>query len=243
MRPSPQPAPALAAWGNAWLAGHVSLDDAADAVERSGPQLVGEVPLRRWLAELRPAGLSAFRLALPAAGDPLGLTGPAELNTSAIEAGQAVLASVEDSVIGLVPAADLRGSSYVGFAWQVFEGRPGLADVPSLAEADHGLVLAMREVTEVLAELDDVNGRRTEALRALRANADGTLPPGYPPRAHRVDALAVRLTSVLALAEELAGHNLTATQMQRRAEALRLLDRAVRRARVAACNAVLEPAR
>ncbi|WP_344829269.1 hypothetical protein [Actinocorallia longicatena] len=252
MRLSSQPAPALAAWGNAWLSGHVGLDEAVDAVERSGPHLVGQVPLRSWLAELRPVGLRSFRLALPAPGDPLGLTGPAPFNEAAVEAGQAVLASVTDSgtgfavpdsIVGLVPAEDLRGSSYAGISWRLFECRPSVPDVPSLAEADGRLTLAIRDVTEVLMEIDDVNGRRGEALNALRADTDSALPPGYPARAHRVDALAARLKLVLGIAEELAGSNLTASQMHRREEALRLLDRAVRRARVAAHNAVLEPAR
>ena len=36
------PSAALVAWGNAWLTGHVGLDEAVDAVERlGGPHVVG----------------------------------------------------------------------------------------------------------------------------------------------------------------------------------------------------------
>lgn len=239
----PKHSPALVSWGNAWLTGHVGLDEAVDAMERSGPQLVGQVPLRSWLADLRPHGLSALRLALPAPGDPLGLMGPAALNEAAVEAREAVLVSMPDAVIGLVPAEDRRGSSYEGVIWEVFEARPGMPDVPSLSDADHQLTLAMRDVTEVMMNLDDVNGQRTSVLKALREESDSSLAPGYPARAVRVDALAGRLTLVLELAEQISGTNLTAAQMTRRHEALRVLDRAVRRARVAAHGAVFEPAR
>ena len=45
MRHSPISA-TLVAWGNAWLGGHVGLDEAADRVERAGgPQLVAAVDL------------------------------------------------------------------------------------------------------------------------------------------------------------------------------------------------------
>src|SRR5512144_1206776 len=106
-----RPSAVLVAWGNAWLAGHVGLDEAVDVVERlHGPQTVHqlpvhqlpvhqlpvrdlpvhELPLRVRLARLRAQGLASLRLALPAPGDPLGLTGPAQLNEAAIEAGEAV---------------------------------------------------------------------------------------------------------------------------------------------------------
>lgn len=117
----------LVAWGNAWLAGRVGLDDTVDAVERhTGPHLTEAtvepglpfepgVPLRSALARLRGLGLSEFRLCLPVPGDPLGLTGGRELAAAAIEAREAVLIRLADRRIGLVPRADLRGSSYRGW--------------------------------------------------------------------------------------------------------------------------------
>jgi hypothetical protein len=240
---------ALVAWGNAWLSGHVGLDEAVDAVEKSsGPNVMftteAESPLRRGLAELRVDGMTSLRLALPIPGDPLGLTGPPELNMAAIDAGRAVIANLGDRCAGLIPAADLRGSSYSGVRWTVLAARPGEPDVPSLPEADHQLAMALREATAALVTVDDVAQGRPEiagALAALRDEPASGLAPGYPARAHRVAAQAERLTRVVDLAHGLAGHNLTAEQMRRRAEALRLLDRAVRRAQVAAYNSAFDP--
>lgn len=249
-------AAALVAWGNAWLTGHVGLDEAVDAVEKAaGPQVIAGVPgeepevaLRRGLGSLRVAGLAGLRLALPVPGDPLGLTGPPTLNATAIEAGAAVRADLGDGPIALVPAADRRGSSYLGVRWELHESRPGVPDVPSLADADHQLTLAVRDATEALLTVDDLSGDRpdpeiTSALASLRdaQRDDRGLAPGYPPRAHRVAALAGRLSLVVELARSLDGRSLTADQMRRRAEALTALDRAVRRARVAAHNSAFDP--
>lgn len=77
----------------------------------AGPTVVGQVPLRKYLANLRVDGLGELRLALPAPGDPLGLSGPAEFNSAAVDAGQAAIAVLSDRCLGLVPSADLRGSS------------------------------------------------------------------------------------------------------------------------------------
>lgn len=244
-------ATALVAWGNAWLVGQVGLDEAVDAVEKSaGPQILGgpsgEVPLRRGLGDLRVDGMVAFRLALPEPGDPLGLTGPPGFNREAIEAGAAVIAVVRDRAAGLVPAEDRRGSSYVGVRWTAHDVSPGLPDVPSLAEADRRLTLAMREATEVLLTVDGVSGVPPEIAGALvdlrdPDRGDHPLAPGYPPRAHRVAALAGRLCLVVDLARRMDDRGLTADQMFRRGEALRLLDCAVRRALVAACNSAFDP--
>lgn len=243
------PSATLVAWGNAWLTGHVGLDEAADSVERlHGPHIVadvpgeaGDVPLRRGLGALRLAGVTAFRLSLPAPGDPLGLCGPASFNADAIEAGEAVLADLDGRALGLIPAEDRRGSSYVGIRWTVHETHPGIADTPRLPEADHGLTLAVREATESLLAADGTREWRREiadSLNALRERHDEVLAPGYPPRAHRVAALAGRLAAVVDLAR-------TADDLPdgQRTEALRSLDMAVRRARVAACNSVFDPVR
>lgn len=240
----------MVAWGNAWLTGHVGLDEAADAMERAaGPQVIAgadEVPLRSGLADLRVAGLTALRLALPVPGDPLGLAGPPAFNVAALDAGAAVIAVLADGAVGLVPGEDRRGSSYVGVRWTMLEAAPEAPDVPLLPEADRGLTMAMREATDALLTVDDVACWRpeiAEALSALRAAPEptGALAPGYPPRAHRLAALAGRLAVVVDLARGLDGQHLTAEQMRRRAEALRLLDRAVRRARVAAHNSAFDP--
>ncbi|WP_019631805.1 hypothetical protein [Actinomadura atramentaria] len=242
---------ALVAWGNAWLTGHIGLDEAVDAVEGvAGPQILGgspaDVPLRRGLGDLRVAGLNGLRLALPAPGDPLGLTGPPDFNGRAIEAGAAVVAALPDRAVGLVPAEDRRGSSYVGVRWEACDSAFDPPDVPSLAEADRCLALAMRDATEALLTVDDVSGVPPEIADALVDLRDPLqqghpLAPGYPARAHRVAALAGRLSLVVALARRMDGHGLTADQVMRRGEALRLLDGAVRRALVAACNSAFDP--
>jgi hypothetical protein len=253
-----QPSAALVAWGNAWLTGHVGLDEAVDVVERlGGPHVAAdlpgkseETPLRSGLATLRVSGLSAMRLALPAPGDPLGLSGPPEFNSSAIEAGEAVLATVGDRSYGLIPTEDRRGSSYVGTRWTMHETQSVVADTPLLPEADHQLTLAVREATESLLSVDGTMEWRPEVAEALTALRDshaheqvGGLAPGYPARAHRVAALAGRLKVVVDLARTTEDAALSGAQIRRRAEALRVLDRAVRRAQVAACNSVLDPVR
>lgn len=252
------PAAALVAWGNAWLTGHVGLDEAVDAVERlCGPHVAdkipghsGETPLRTGLATLRMSGLSALRLALPAPGDPLGLSGPPAFNAAAIEAKEAVLATLGDRTLGLIPAEDRRGSSYVGTLWTAHETQSAVADTPLLPEADHRLILAVREATEALLSVDGTLEWRPEVAEALGALREshhheqvGGLAPGYPARAHRVAALAGRLAVVVDLARGTEDAAASAAQVRRRSEALRDLDRAVRRAQVAACNSVLDPVR
>lgn len=247
----------LVTWTNAWLTGHIGLDEAVDAIEAAtGPAVVdgvpdgsGEVPLRQALSGLRVAGLTALRLALPAAGDLLGLPGPAGLNITALEAGEAAIAEFPDHRLGLVPEEDRRGSSYVGVRWTTHRAGTATPHVPSLPEADLELTTAVREATEALGAVDDISSWRpaiAEALNALRDGGDGAVPalaPGYPARAYRVAALSGRLAIVVELARRHEGGGLTAAQERRRADALRALDRAVRRARVAAFNSVLDPVR
>ncbi|GGO69766.1 hypothetical protein [Nonomuraea cavernae] len=237
MRPESPVSAILVAWGNAWLSGHAGLDEAADHVEKiSGPTVVGEVPLRAHLAELRADGLRELRLALPAPGDPLGLSGPPAFNSAAVDAGQAVIAVLADRCRGLVPSPDLRGSSYVGVRLTVHDSGPVRPDLPSVAEAEQQLAAAMRAATEALGSVDGPAQGRPDRL----AHADGTLAPGYPARAHRVSALATRLAAVLRLADE---RGLTSGQIAVRGTALRDLDHAVRQAIVAAHHAIFEPVR
>ncbi|MEV0163030.1 hypothetical protein B0I32_115102 [Nonomuraea fuscirosea] len=236
MRPESTVCPSLVAWGNAWLSGHVGLDEAADHVEAAGgPVVAGDVPLRKYLANLRGGGLREVRLALPAPGDPLGLSGPAAFNSAAVDAGQAAIAVLGDRNLGLVPVPDLRGSSYVGVRLEIHDAGPVRHDLPTLSEAERELSDAIRAATEALTSVDGPAQDRPE-----RAPRGGELAPGYPGRAHRVSALATRLAAVLRLADE---RGLTSGQVAARATALRELDRAVRRALVAAHHAIFEPVR
>lgn len=236
MRPESTVCPSLVAWGNAWLSGHVGLDEAADHVEAAdGPVVAGDVPLRKYLANLRGGGLREVRLALPAPGDPLGLSGPAAFNSAAVDAGQAAIAVLDDRNLGLVPVPDLRGSSYVGVRLEIHDAGPVRHDLPTLSEAERELSDAIRAATEALTSVDGPAQDRPE-----RTPRGGELAPGYPGRAHRVSALATRLAAVLRLADE---RGLTSGQVAARATALRELDLAVRRALVAAHHAIFEPVR
>ncbi|WP_079102482.1 hypothetical protein [Streptomyces sp. TP-A0356] len=246
----------LAAWGNALLAGLVSPDDAAsaivgeDAVHRV-EGLPGEsvpVGLTLALGRLRRLGVSGLRVALPAPGHPLGLSGPPEFNARAIDAEEAVVC--HGAAFGLVPEvyeAGPDGDVHVEVVWHclpVREAPP--ADVPSLGEAERELAEALREATEMLARLDVAgSGPAAEAaIDAYRARAERgqeLLAPGYPPRAARVLELAQRVGLLISVAYE-NGHGgaVSASEMAARAQALRPVERTARRAQVAAYNSVVE---
>ncbi|MFJ3929518.1 hypothetical protein [Streptomyces sp. NPDC090029] len=247
----------LAAWGNALLAGLVPPDDAAaaitggDAVHRV-EGLPGEarpVGLTLALGRLRALGVTGFRVALPAPGHPLGLSGPPEFNAHALEAEEAVTAV--GAAFGLVPEvheAGPVGDVHREVVWRclpVREAPP--ADVPSLGEAERELAEALREAAEVLARLDvAASGPAAEAaLDAYRARAeagDGEgLAPGYPARAARVLELARRIALLVSLAYG-NGHGgaVSASEMAARARALAPVERVARRAQVAAYNACVE---
>ncbi|MFD7082731.1 hypothetical protein ACFYXV_28125 [Streptomyces sp. NPDC002181] len=247
----------LAAWGNALLAGLVSPDEAVlsivgeDAVHRVEglPGESGPVGLTLALGRLRALGVSGLRVALPAPGHPLGLSGPPEFNARALEAEEAVVAV--GAALGLVPevaeAGPAPGDLHVSVTWHclpVREAPP--ADVPSLGEAERELAEALREATVVLTRLDVAgSGPVAEAaLSAYRARADAgreVLAPGYPPRAVRVLALAQRVDLLVSLAYEHGpGGAVAASEMAARAEALRPVERVARRALVAAYNAAVE---
>jgi hypothetical protein len=246
----------LTAWGNAVLAGLSSPDEAADRVVGADePHRVADLPgepapvsLAFAFGRLRTLGASGLLLALPAPGDPLGLCGPSAFNESATAAGEAVL--VSGAGLGLVPEIGRYGppgdeAVHVDWRCHRVDGRPGFG-VPSLAEAEHQLAETLRAATEALVELDVARWRpeAAEALAAIRSHDPAEhLAPGYPPRAVRVLAQAERLTAIVALAAEDPGAASSASAMTAREDQLRPLERAARRARVAAYNAVLEPHR
>ncbi|MEV6948155.1 hypothetical protein AB0N07_40775 [Streptomyces sp. NPDC051172] len=246
----------FAAWGNALLVGLVSPDDAVlaivgdDAVHRM-EGLPGEsapVGLTLALGRLRALGATGLRVALPAPGHPLGLSGPPEFNARAMDAEEAVVC--HGAAFGLVPEvyeAGPDGDVHVEVVWHclpVREAPP--ADVPSLGEAERELAEALREATEVLSRLDVAgSGPVAEAaIDAYRARAERgreVLAPGYPPRAVRVLELAQRVGVLIDLAYG-NGHGgaVSAGEMGARAEALRPVERTARRAQVAAYNSVVE---
>jgi hypothetical protein len=208
------------------------------------------------LGRLRSLGASGLRVALPAPGHPLGLSGPPEFNSAALDAGEAVLAS--GAAVGLVPEVyevGPAGDVHTEVTWRclpVREGPP--ADVPSLGEAERELAEAMRDATEVLTRLDVAGSgpAANAALEAYRARAEAgrrLLAPGYPPRAVRVLELAQRVRALVSIAygEHGAGPDgrehggaVSASEITARAEALRPVERTARRALVAAYNAYAE---
>ncbi|MEV7994374.1 hypothetical protein AB0O67_21330 [Streptomyces sp. NPDC086077] len=246
----------LAAWGNALFAGLISPDDAVlaivgeDAVHRV-EGLPGEsapVGLTLALGRLRALGATGLRVALPAPGHPLGLSGPPDFNARALEAEEAVIC--HGGALGLVPEvheAGPDGDVHVEVVWHclpVREAPP--ADVPSLGEAERELAEALREATEVLTRLDvaasgPVAQAAIDAYRARAERGREVLAPGYPGRAVRVLELAQRIGVLVSLAYE-NGHGgaVSASEIAARAQVLRPVERTARRAQVAAYNSVVE---
>ncbi|MBD0743726.1 hypothetical protein [Streptomyces sp. CBMA152] len=252
----------LAAWGNALLAGKVSPDDAAlaivgdDTVHRVAglPGEAAPVGLTLALGRLRALGVSGFRVALPAPGHPLGLSGPPEFNARALEAGEAVVGfgaphGLVPEVREAGPAGDVR-TEVVWHCLAVREAPP--ADVPSLGEAERELAEALRDATTALTRLDVAGaGPAAEAaIDAYRARAEvlgsdeEVLAPGYPPRAVRVLELARRVGLLVSVAQAAEGRSVagavSASELAARSAVLRPVERVARRARVAAYNAVVE---
>lgn len=222
-------------------------DDAVHRVEGL-PGEAGPVGLTLALGRLRGLGVAGLRVALPAPGHPLGLSGPPEFNARALEAEEAVIC--HGAALGLVPevrAAGPDGDRHVEVVWHclpVREAPP--ADVPSLGEAERELAEALREATAVLSRLDVAgSGPVAEAaIDAYRARAERgreVLAPGYPPRAVRVLELAQRVALLVSVAEESGqGGAVSASEMAARGAALRPVERVARRALVASYNAVVE---
>ncbi|MFC4497219.1 hypothetical protein ACFPA8_24110 [Streptomyces ovatisporus] len=272
----------MAAWGNALFAGLISPDEAAerivgeDAVHRvarlpsstapgAEPE-PGHVGLTLALGRLRSLGTAGLRVALPAPGHPLGLSGPPELNSRALDAGEAVLAP--GAGLGLVPElfeAGPEGDVHVEVTWHCLPMREGPpADVPSLSEAERELAEAMRDATVVLTKLDvagsgPVADAALEAYRARMEAGRQLLAPGYPPRAVRVLELAQRVRALVGIAHgdgpgtggtstggtgagdgREHGGAVSSSEIAARSEALRPVERTARRAQVAAYNAYAE---
>src|SRR6478752_3541161 len=207
----------LAAWGNALLAGLVSPDDAAlaivgeDAVHRVEglPGEAGPVGLTLALGRLRSLGATGFRVALPAPGHPLGLSGPPDFNARALEAEEAVLTSgVPYGLVPEVSEAGPAGDLHVEVVWcclPVREAPP--ADVPSLGEAERELAEALRDATAVLSRLDvagsgPVAEAAVDAYRARAERGRDVLAPGYAPRAVERVARRAQVAAYNAYVEE-----------------------------------------
>lgn len=227
----------LAWWGTAWVRGHVGPDDLLDGV------LAGDVThlvlgpdsgLVTTLASLRAAGATSFGAAFPVDGDLVGLGGPAELNAAALDVGEAVVAIGAEA--GLVP-------SRVGptVEWTLLPARR--RQLPDVGEADRALRTALLESAETLASLDVARWRPEVAdrLMNLRHRRSVAHPPGIPARCVDLASRGLQALGIAELALEDDGGALSAGEMEQRRRALLPLERAGRRALVAACSPEVWP--
>jgi hypothetical protein len=234
----------LTAWVAAWFRGDIGPDDVVDAVTGTdAPHLVSGlgldlVPLRDVLGLWRRENASV-RLVLPAPGDVRGVPGPAEFRAAALEAGEAVVGAS----LGLVPEVTeyWPSSAPPTVVWHAHVTEPAPVDHLQLGEVGFELATAIREtassltVADVAGGADDIGAALHDARRA---GEQLNLPPGFPPRAVALLAQAERLHAVLSLAaEDPVGGAVDRFGMSARANALRPLEHAVRRARLAGYNA------
>ena len=233
----------FAVWFTAWRSGSASTDDTRDAIVGEDAAhdvagLPGETepqPLILALGRLRDQGASGAGVALPVPGDPLGLAGPPPFNLEALESGEGVVLDGTD--LGLVPH---RAGS--GVVWSCHPAT-SLRQLPDPAEADTGLRRELLRATGALADLDVARWRPelADELMALRSTADLDLPGSLAPGAVRLASTAARCGRIVELALRDDGGSVTAAEARARREALVPLDRAARRALVAACSSSVWP--
>ncbi len=234
----------LAAWIAAWFRGDIGPDEVVDAVTGDdAPHLVSGmaldlVPLRDVLGLWRRESASV-RLVLPAPGDVRGVPGPGEFRAAAVDAGE----GVTGGSLGLVPEVTDHwpSSAPPSVVWHAYVIEPAPPDIVQLGEVGFDLATAIRETASALTLADVAGGAEDldAALReARRAGEHLNLPPGFPARAVALLAQAERLHAVLGLAaEDPVGGAVDHFGMSARASALRPLEHAVRRARLAGYNA------
>jgi hypothetical protein len=242
----------LVAWGNAWLAGLVGLDEVLDVVQSGDePHQVEReqdtCSLALALGSLRTSGATRFQLALPVAGDVSSLPGPAPMNRLALDAGEVALVD-GPSPFALIPDVSAHGSPMDGYSyavtWQLVGANPPRPPETTTRGAAVELTAALRDATSELTRLD-VAGAGQDVLDALaRARDDRPavgLPIGHPAAAHELVARCERLATLLDLAAQDDGSAVTQHELHGRSEVLRALGTAVRRAQEVAyssCEAV-----
>ncbi|MEP6599705.1 MAG: hypothetical protein ABJB98_09710 [Actinomycetota bacterium] len=237
----------LAAWASAWLSGLAASDEVLRATMEGdrahrvqGLPGTGDsaVPLSEVLIEWRRRS-ARTRLVLPVPGDLRGVPGPGGFRAAAVDAGEAVFGSG----LGLVP--DLfdhpASSAPPSVTWHAYEVADPPPDPLDVAQARLELTETIRACATALAAADVA--RWTDAMGealtdARRAGERPNLPPGFPPVAVHLVAQAERLHAILDVAAlDPVGGAVTRAGMATRANTLRPLATAVRRARLAGYNA------
>lgn len=187
------------------------------------------MPLEQLPAMVMRAKGTGVGVALPIAGDLLGLRGPAVFNALAVDTGEAVL--LHGTGLGLVPAVDART-----VLWQAAPAEHG----PPLDRAEEGRRLRQVLVTTTteLTRLDVASWQPEipDLLMNVRHRPDLPLPPGTGPRAVEDLERAVLCLEIVALALRDDGGAASAYEIDERRRCLTDLDRAARRVAVAVCS-------
>jgi hypothetical protein len=178
-------------------------------------------PLEAALPVIAGQELEMWVLALPLPGSLGPLRGPAELNRSALDVGEAVLAG--SGGLGLVP--HIVGA---GVQWRVHRAERPFAP-PSSYEAERALSEAVLSAAETLARLDVAGGSRPKDVGAA-------LAPGYSTRQRVAADRAARLLSACDHALDSDGTAITSYEAEARARELRRLRRAAGDALCAAAS-------
>jgi hypothetical protein len=248
------PSATFAVWSSAWLNGAAASDDVLDALRAwgdahdvvaadAGAAEAFELPLAfnrpatpvQLLVALRSQGATSLQLVLPAAGDVRGLGGGGPFTETALRAGEAILFS--GIGYGLVPEPIAEGL----MRWTVFTvGPQAPLEHVGLGEAEYGMTDAIRASAGALQTLNvasDRPGVRAELSARLRSVPEVAWPAGTPGRALRVLQRAEEVAAILAIAKtDEPGGALSSSAAVQRADALRPLSDAVRRARTASVN-------
>ena len=232
----------LAWWATAWLRGHVVTDLLIDAVLGDDathavaglPGADGTETMVAALGRLRAAGATALGAAFPAEGDPVGLGGPRAFNAAALESGEAVV--VLGTGVGLVP---VRVGAALTWTTHPAERR----QLPDVGEADRALRGALVDSADVLARLEVARWRPEVAdrLMNLRHREPVAAPPGVPGRCAELAARGLQALEIADLALEDDGGAISVHEAAQRRGALVPLERAGRRALVAACSPEVWP--
>ena len=240
----------LAWWATSWLRGLVVTDLVIDAVLAGDathavaglPGADGTETLVAALGRLRAGGATGVGAAFPVEGDPVGLGGPRAFNDAALEAGEAAI--VLGAGVGSGPGAGLGLVPVPVGAAVTWTTHPAeRRQLPDVGEADRALRAALVESADVLARLEVARWRPeiADRLMNLRHRQPVEAPPGVPARCVTLAARGLQALEIADLALEDDGGAVSAHDMAQRRGALVPLERAGRRALVAACSPEVWP--